>query len=222
MPSTFKRKRLEIQIEFNNLMAFAADLAAANPRALADLVRMYLRPLQAGMLIDVAKKGEGRDVPSIDDRDFFWCGQSQFFDELHRTRRHTKKIEIRLNRDVVLPWPWERNRLIRTLASIGTGRPWGKWKQDNVNHLVHVWLPWGIPFVGGGNHSIAAGILAGEGKIVPTEVHDMSAIFRIVACDGMDYIDKRDGNKIAPVGDPRIAAIFEIGRLMHKTKCAAW
>jgi hypothetical protein len=221
MSSTFQRKRIENQIEFNNLMEFAAELADANPSALPDLVRMYLRPLQAEMLVDVAKKGAIKDVPSIDNRDFFWSGQCRIFDQLRRTRRH-KKIEIRLNRDVILPWPWERGRLIRTLASIGSGRAWGKWKQDDMNHLVHVWLPWGIPFVGGGNHSIAAGILAGEGKIVPTEIHDMSAVFKIVKCDGMDYIDKRDGREIAPVEDPRIAAIFEIGRLMHKLKSSAW
>lgn len=210
------------QVEFNNLMEFASDLADTNPGALPDLVRMYLRPLQAEMLIDAATKGKNCDVPSIDDRDFFWEGQYRFFGQLRRTRRHLKKIEIRLNRDVVLPWPWERDRLIRTVASIGGGRPWGKWKQDEINHLVHVWLPWGIPFVGGGNHSIAAGVIAGEGKVVPTEVHDMSAIFKVVVCDGMDYIDKRDGSRIAPVNDPRIAAIFEIGRMMRKRKCAAW
>ncbi|MFZ6689305.1 DUF6710 family protein [Undibacterium sp. SXout11W] len=222
MTCNFQRKRLEMQTEFKSLMEFASDLANENPKALADLVRMYLRPLQAEMIIDAVTKGQIKDVPSIDQRDFFWDRQHRLFDQLRRTIRHTKKIEIRLNRDVILPWPWERKRLLQALATIGTGKTQGRWKQDDMNHLVHVWLPWGIPFVGGGNHSIAAGIIAGEGKIVPTEIHDMSGIFKLVECDGMNFLDKKDGSIIAPVSDARVAAIFEIGRLMHKTKCSAW
>jgi len=222
MTASFQRKRMAMQREFNSLIEFATDLAEENPIALLDLVRMLLRPLQAEMLVDAAQKGKERDVPSIDERGFFWDDQSRIFSLLSRTKRRRDQIEIHLNRDLILPWPWERNRLIKALSLIGKGKKWGRWKQDEVNHLVHLWLPWGISFVGGGNHSIAAGILAGEGKIIPTEIHDMSGIFRIVSCDGMDYLNKKDGSKIAPVSDPKVAAVFEIGRLMHKKKCSAW
>jgi len=222
MRASFQRQRMTMQREFNSLIEFATDIAEKDPRALSDLVRMLLRPLQAEMLIDAAQKGKDLDAPSIDERGFFWDEQYRMFGLLLRTKRRRKDIEIHLNRDVILPWPWERNRLIRALSLIGKGKEWGRWKQDEMNHLVHVWLPWGISFVGGGNHSIAAGILGGEGKIIPTEVHDMSGIFRIVCCDGMNYMKKKDGEKIAPVTDPRVAAVFEIGRLMHKKKCGAW
>lgn len=56
MTSNFQRKRLDMQAEFKSLMEFASDLANENPEALADLVRMYLRPLQAEMIIDAARK----------------------------------------------------------------------------------------------------------------------------------------------------------------------
>jgi hypothetical protein len=211
-----------MQREFTSLVEFAKDVAATNPSSLVDIVRMYLRPLQSQMIIDAAQKGVEQDVPSIDERDFFWNGQFQIFSQLRRTRRSKKICKVRLDRDVILPWPWHRERLIQSLISIGPGRPWKRWKQDEMNHLVHVWLPWGIAFVGGGNHSIAAGILGAAGEIVPTEIHDMSGIFKQVVCNGMDYSRKDDGATIAQVRDPRIAAVFEIGRLMHKLKVSPW
>lgn len=222
MSSTFQRQRLEMQREFKSLVEFAQDIAAANPSALVDLVRMYLRPLQSQMIIDAARKGAEQDVPSIDERDFFWDGQFQLFDQLPRTRRRRKICKVRLDRDVILPWPWHRERLVRSLTSIGPGRARKRWKQDDLNHLVHVWLPWGIAFVGGGNHSIAAGVVGAQGEIVPTEIHDMSGIFKLVACDGAEYSYKDDGRTIAQVRDPRIAAVFEVGRLMHKLKISPW
>jgi hypothetical protein len=222
MSSTFQRQRKEAQAEFTNLLEFANEVAGNNPDALRNLVRMYLRPLQSEMLVDAAKKGTIRDVPSIDERDFFWEGQFKMFDCLQRTGRPGKRCELRLNRDIILPWPWERNRLIRSVSSLGVRRSWGRWKQDDMNHQVDVWLPWGFAFVGGGNHSIAAGIIESEGTLVATQVHDMSGIFKLVECDGIDYIDRRDGSRIAPVNDARTAAVFEIGRLMRKLKVSAW
>ena len=43
---------------------------------------------------------------------------------------------MELNKDLILPWPWERNRLINSIASMGKGRLWGEWEQDNRNHSV--------------------------------------------------------------------------------------
>lgn len=203
-------------------MQFASKVGDSNPDALRNLVRLYLRPLQSEMLLDAAAKGSATGVASIDARCFFWEDQLQIFSVLDRTRRRQIQVELQLNRDIVLPWPWHPDRLVRSLSSLGRNRAWGRWKQDEMNHHVEVWLPWGVAFVGGGNHSIAAGIIEGEGKIVPTEVHDMSAIFKLVECDGMYYIDKRDGRRLAFVNDARTAAVFEIGRLMRKLKVSAW
>lgn len=222
MTGSFKANRRNIQIEFNSLMQFASKVADSNPDALRNLVRLYLRPLQSEMLLDVACKGNATGVVSIDTRCFFWEEQLQHFSMLNRTRRRQIQVELQLNRDIVLPWPWHPDRLVRSLSSLGRNRAWGRWKQDKTNHHVEVWLPWGVAFVGGGNHSIAAGIIEGEGKIVPTEVHDMSAIFKLVECDGTYYIDKRDGRRLAFVNDARTAAVFEIGRLMRKLKVSAW
>jgi hypothetical protein len=126
----------------------------------------------------------------------------------------SEEFKVRLTSDVVLPWPWNRVSMASGLANIGTGKPHGPWRQDS-NHYLEVWLPWRIAFVIGGNHSIAAGIIAGERELIPRYVYDMSKVFDIVSCDGKYYRFRQTGAAITKVADQRIAAVFEIGRLIQ-------
>lgn len=214
--------RRKNQIEFENLMSFAHKIAEKNPDALVEFVRMLARPLQSEIMLDPASKGARRDVPSIDTRNFFWEQQYVHFAQLKRTNRRRNDIEVELARDVVIPCPWDPTRLVCSLTSIGRGRCWGRWKVDGKNHGLILWLPWGIAFVAGGNHSITAGIIGAAGKIKPAEVKDMSGIFRLVKCDGYNYTSLDGLSIIAEVNDSRVAAIFETGRLMHEHKISAW
>ncbi|WP_312826664.1 DUF6710 family protein, partial [Escherichia coli] len=81
------------------------------------------------------------------------------------------------------------------------------WQQDRTNHYVELWLPWRIGFVRGGNHSITAGILAGEGPLIPEHVWDMSFLFERISTDGLYWYV--DGKKTEDVKSWRAAAIFE-------------
>lgn len=83
-------------------------------------------------------------------------------------------------------------------------------------------LPWRLTFVQGGNHSIAAGIFAGEGEIWANEVFEMSPIIARVACDGVRYSDKGTARTLfGEVKNYRPAAIFEIGRMLHRSETQA-
>lgn len=73
-------------------------------------------------------------------------------------------------------------------------------------------LPWRIGFVRGGNHSIASGVLAGEGEVIPDTVYDMRYLLDIVSTDG--YYWYMSGKICERVSDYRTAAFFEIGRLL--------
>lgn len=125
------------------------------------------------------------------------------------------KFLVNLAKDPVLPCPWHRDRYASTLSTIGVGKKSGTWEQDR-NHSVAVLLPWGIACVFGGNHSIAAGILAGEGEVKPIEVWDMGGILAKVHCDGLHYIETATGKPVCEMRDPRMGAIFEVGRLLEK------
>ena len=59
------------QIEFENLMVFATLTAEENPSALVEFIRLLARPLQSALMIDAVIKGDRRDVPSVDTRNFF-------------------------------------------------------------------------------------------------------------------------------------------------------
>lgn len=206
----------EQRSSFENIMEMAREIAQRNPAALHDLINLLLRPYQAEALVGVVENASHQAPPSI-------VSSSFFFDDRRITplsygigvKVEPDGFRVNLAKDTILPWPWNRQRIASALAHIGPGKLMGKWRQD-PNHQVMMWLPWGISFVGGGNHSIAAGIIAGAGEIAPGEVHDMSELLDLVECDGRYYRESRSGKIVAAVTDKRIAAVFEIGRLMKQ------
>lgn len=122
---------------------------------------------------------------------------------------------INLSTDLILPWPWRKERLLNCLKYIGNDREWGTWNQDENNHHVIVWLPMGISWVYGGNHSITVGIVQG-GSIKPDRWYDISAIYNYIKTDGVYFYRIVDNKKMYHVRNVEFAAIFEIGRIMYE------
>lgn len=209
--------------QFDNLMGVAREISAQNPRGLADLVNAILRPLQAERLIAVAERSLHGSPGPITSTEFF-MGQtsSGVFMKHENLRLAPEPFMVDLSRHIVLPTPWLRERFVSALSLIGTGKMNGQWQQDEANHLLILWLPWGIGFVTNGNHSIASGILMGEGRLTPTEVYDLSGVFKAITCNGRHYFDAINKTPIAPVTDQRRAAVFEIGRLMVQAGVCAF
>lgn len=211
-----KDKPDEPSPEFNHIMNFARDLAKSNPVALIDLVRVLLRPLQAELLLSAIEKEMHGAQRAITDFKFFMPdGPSDLQMAFDCPRLNSEGFLVQLNRDPVLPCPWHRGRYASALADIGSGKPCGDWKEDSTNHFVTVWLPWGVAFVNGGNHSIAAGIVGGEGVLQPNEVYDMGKMLDRIKCDGKHFRLIADGQILDRVHDVRIAAVFEIGRILR-------
>jgi hypothetical protein len=200
---------------FGRLMQSAKDISERQPDALFDLIAALLRPLQSEHLIAVAECEQHMAPGSIQGASFFF-DITRFISVSKCWIQPTPPLTVRLASDPVLPTAWERGRFVSAITNIGGGRPHGAWTQD-PNHQVSVWLPWNIAFVGGGNHSITAGILRGEGIITATEVIDASPIFDLVECDGRTFRLKDTGKVIATTEDHRRAAVFEIGRLISSS-----
>lgn len=201
---------------FDYAMDIANGIMARDSRGLHDLIRLLLRPLQAELMVDAAVKPAHHARQEIEQSRFFAEGcATHHFRERDYPTLSQMAFPIRLATDVVLPCPWFRSHLVAALASHGVGRARGVWRQDHNHHLT-LWLPWRIAFVTGGNHSITAGILAGEGELVPDEVYDLSGVFDRIRCDGRRYIDVNSGATIAKVANHRVAAVFEIGRMMRQ------
>jgi hypothetical protein len=181
------------------------------------------------LLISSVEAEEHKSHKGVSSHNFFMPNCQNF--ELQSTwNKETLRSEdflIHLNRDPVLPCPWNRSRYISNISHIGTNKilnkpVWsnygGEWKQDTTNHFVSIWLPWGIAFVNGGNHSISVGIINGEGTLVPKDVYDMSFLLEKVKCNGEHYILIENNEVLDTVNDIRIAAVFEIGRILHRNK----
>lgn len=202
--------------KFDHILGFAQALAKNNPSALIDLVQILLRPLQSELLLSAIENEMHGARHEIEDYKFFMpYGPSNIQMAFDYPRLDSDKFLVQLNRDPVLPCPWHRSRYVGTLANIGNGKHCGNWKEDAINHNITLWLPWGIAFVHGGNHSIAAGIVGGEGVLRPKEVHDMGKLLDLVQCDGKHYRSKQDNKVLDTVHNDNIAALFEVGRLMR-------
>lgn len=197
---------------FHHIMEMAYQINEVDPAGLSEFIRALLRPVQAEHLLAVAEREQHAAPPALEAGRFFFDFWK--LEDVQPLRiQPTPRVKISLSRDTVLPTPWNRRRYISALATIGQGKSQQEWRQDS-NHQVSVWLPWRIAFVTGGNHSITAGILAGEGSLVATEVMDASAVCAAVACDGRTYKHIETGRTLAVVHDARRAAVYEIGRLL--------
>lgn len=215
----FGNSKQKPKTAFSNSMEIAHSIARQNPAALVDLIRVLMRPRQSTLLVDVVHKAPHKCCKQVVRQEFFCEGvAAQRFSDFDLPKLINDDYELYLNRDVLLPCPWERGRFARALSIIGSGKKLGTWRHDPDNHYVSLWLPWRIGFIEGGNHSITAGIVAGEGCITPEEVTDFSHIFDEIVCDGEFYRDARTGQKLAEVKNADIAAVFEIGRLIIQTR----
>lgn len=114
---------------------------------------------------------------------------------------------------LVFPWPWNRYRLERGFKNIKHNN----WVHDPQNHDVTLIQPLNIAFVDQGNHSLAIGILRGEG-VVNAKVWDISKLYDYIHCDGVNFRIFQNAEKSSyidvPIHDPDFATIFEIGRLI--------
>lgn len=186
---------------------------------MVDVVRLIGRKIQTQYLTNLLYEKYESGLPSLFPEEVLFdlravlSSDGKEFDDLIKEVKDERSVL--LNRDLVLPWSWKTSRLVNCIAQIGEGRTEGPWRQD-YNHRVDLWLPMGIAWVSGGNHSISIGIIQGEGSITPESIYDISPVYDYVHCDGVNYYREDDGFKISPVKNAEIAAIFEIGRLMKE------
>lgn len=205
------------QQSFKRIMESAEQIAAINPNGLHELTRALLLPLQAEFLVAVAER-ERHKAPRLDEwRSFFFNLLQQGITQSKVKNNDLGPVSIDLASDTVFPVPWHRDRYANALGTIGRGKSLGAWKVFPMNHAISIWIPWKIAFVDGGNHSIAAGILAGEGHISVETIFDLRPVLAAFHCDGRHYFRTATGERVAKVTDPRRAAVFEIGRILLKT-----
>ena len=202
---------------FRLILQMASRLVEDDPSALVDLARVLGRTVQWEWIAQVVTPAEGSFPYPLDpdrvlfDRRLPVTPDGRGWSALLVKRAESRAVQLAT--DIVLPWPWSRTSFRRCLTAIGTGRSAGAWRQDS-HHRVQWWEPIGIGWVSGGNHSLAAGILRGEGSLVVDAVYSMREIYEHVVCDGAFYRRRADNSPISRVRHATFAGIFEIGRLL--------
>lgn len=160
---------------FENLMEWASSLVAENNcRGLEDLIKIVLRPVQAIHLRDALLRPRHRGPQSLhwmSSLGGLWDGDAGHgtwgeFLLKHCRRPVDPNSSVRLASDMVIPTLWSESSILNSLGMIGKGRKLGEFVQD-TNHRVILMQPLKIAWVNGGNHSIAQGILGGEGELIP-------------------------------------------------------
>lgn len=200
--------------EFENLIKNAKRIVEIDPRGLQTYIYAILRPFQSEQIIQVCEKNDHSGKARIDGDTFFSSNNNFFsYEEKKLSRVANDNAVIDLAKDLVLPTPWHPLSLASCFTSFTNDRNGGPWREDN-NHSVELWLPWRIGFVNGGNHSITAGILRSEGSIKPSYVFDLSEKIKQVKTDGINFISVETNKVICPVQNQRVAAVWEIGRMM--------
>jgi len=220
----FKKNEIENEsvsaVKLEKVLSLADQIINTNPKAIKQFVALLGRKYQSEYMVKLASAYNEHKVPKLDPQVVWFSEFTQLNaagDTLHSIKKKLNiDVTLKLSCDMVLPWPWDTERIVKNLSYIGKGKVRGDWFQDN-NHKVELWLPFGLGWVHGGNHSIASGILQGDGIIKPTNIYDVSSVFDLVKFDGNYFIRIEDGERISnKVVDFEFAAVFEVGRLIHK------
>ena len=216
--SWFVNKQESRKERLNKIIALAEAIARQNPNALPDLVRLLGRNLQSNFMSLAVTCLNEHKIPNLEPK-LVW------FDEFHPLnaegirlfdlKQRVAQRTLNLASDLILPWPWNLERVASSLSCIGNDRRSRPWKQDEINHFVEYWLPFGIGWVKGGNHSIMTGIIQGQGAIITDDAFDLTMLFPLVRFDGDAFIRISDGSCIQKVKNFEFAAIFEVGRIMN-------
>lgn len=183
-----------------------------------DVIRLLGRNLQSNYLTSLLISENETKLPSLYPEVIFMDPRTIISDDITIESLLVEvnlTKDIQLGRDVVLPWPWKRERLINCIAQIGEERKNGPWKQD-YNHWVELWLPLGVAWVNSGNHSISTGVIQGQGHIKSSKAKDINKLYDYIYIDGEYYYSFKNDEVISEVKNIDFAAIFEIGRLMKE------
>ena len=124
-----------------------------------------------------------------------------------------KGLTLDLATDTVISFPWNGNRLLKSLERISKA----PWKYDPGNHEAYYYRPVGVAFFANGLHSGAVGILKREGTLPATEI-DLSPLyaagFGIEWQGGVPLAVFKD--RVVPMDYPHHALLLTLGEVLYR------
>lgn len=119
---------------------------------------------------------------------------------------------INLKASSIIPWVWNKSRLIDCMRFIGTSKT--PWKVDPCNHNVRFLFPMCYTIVYGGNHSLTTGILKQSDAEFETDYYyDLSELYKTIRYEGKYFYSQQGKFKLKP-NEKITGVLFEIGRFI--------
>ncbi|WP_028024122.1 DUF6710 family protein [Enterovibrio calviensis] len=199
--------------ELANLLRRADALVDdSNIEGLRDLQRTVWRQLQSKFLLQPYLVKDHSSWTSIEHNDFeFDCVQPS----THELVTVVEAAFINLRSEPAITSPWHPQRIIRNLGTIGDGLPKGPFAETS-NHSVNYYWPLNLALVTGGNHSIAQGLLRGQGTVKVEECFDLTPIVEQVFYDGDSWVLFSSGKRIRQPRFKEIGWAWELGRILMR------
>lgn len=132
--------------------------------------------------------------------------------DLLMTGKKNVSNTINLQSSAIIPWVWNKSRLIDCIKYIGTEE--NPWQLDDSNHRVKFLFPMCYTVVYGGNHSLTTGILKGSNVEFKEEsYYDLSHVYKEIRYKKGFFYTPNGKFKLSD--NERITGIlFEIGRMI--------
>ena len=204
----------DTKMAFKQLIAFSEKLE--NDLARRDYLQLLGMTLQNELLLRPILGPYANDECSPDNPSYFMGDPANNIIDIrteYRYRKYDGLWKASLSNNIVLPWPWHSNRYSQALNTIGKGKIKGPWRKNPNydNHHTKLYLPWGLIFIGGGNHSITAGVLAREGEVGIDTVYDCSGLYELLYTDGQSFY-LNNGKVMPNKCSLWFAVIFEVAK----------
>ncbi|MGR3960519.1 DUF6710 family protein [Vibrio lentus] len=205
-----KRRSTALTIQNTDEMEFLVSRAdklfkSNNFDGLKDLQKTIWRSLQAKLMLEPYIKADhaaGGDIV------FNFCD----FSQIHDCYQGEINRYISLS-EAVITFPWHPDRIINNLGTIGEGMNKGKFTPSN-NHSVNYYWPIMLAKVTGGNHSIAQGIIRGEGRVQIESYYDLTSLVNRYKCDGRNWIDLSENRVVTYCDCIELGMAWEVSRFI--------
>ncbi len=209
--------------KFENVMRRASALeTSSNLRGLQDLQKIILRSVQSAHICDAYLQDAHSATTELiwPDALGITCvipwSQTNF--SYHVTKYlhppiQEQKHPLNLATDIILPTCWHPTSIITTLGMIGKNYPAGIFSQS-ANHKVTYVYPLGIGWVDGGNHSIAQGIIRGDGLLHQYSYVEIYDLIKHIRYNGLGWEVQNTKEHAGYPRYPEFGWAWEIGRMI--------
>jgi len=176
-----------------------------------DYIRALLYPTMYKYIYDCLT-APNNEAPTLNYEDFWpyenFTGNLQ---SVSIAEKDKDKYLIKLNKDIIFTNPWNSKGIVSHLGNIGHKV---KFNEDVTNHWVVIFYPMRVCFVQNGKHSIAQGILTGEGVLHATSYIDLTEKLNLYSYDGFYWINEKT-KKTKHVYNHDFGLVWEVSKLLH-------